>query len=234
MSQFGQRFTCFIFRLNELSKFMCPFIDYVSFHFHAHQHQLYHYSPARAVLGQVYNLIWLIFDCDIVSDMYAQCRLLNRRLCFIVVIFLWSPFNFPAHARPLYPIPNPLHLFHFLSFSIPIQFMLLPCRTLACSIFFFSCLRSVWLLISAFNRANCMVNCLSAVTTSQHIGVKMKKTPPAATTTKTRTRCLSAVATFRATVYVMSAHFNALIMAFAHLQATTREQMPIEAITIMD
>lgn len=78
-----------------------------------------------------------------------------------------------------------------------------------------------------------MVNCLSAVTTSQHIGVKMKKTP-AATTTKTRTRCLSAVATFRATVYVMSAHFNALIMAFAHLQATTREQMPIEAITIMD
>lgn len=79
-----------------------------------------------------------------------------------------------------------------------------------------------------------MVNCLSAVTTSQHIGVKMKKTPAAATTTKTRTRCLSAVATFRATVYVMSAHFNALIMAFAHLQATTREQMPIEAITIMD
>lgn len=80
-----------------------------------------------------------------------------------------------------------------------------------------------------------MVNCLSAVTTSQHIDVKMmEKKRPAATTTKTRTHCLSAVATFRATVYVMSAHFNALIMAFAHLQATTREQMPIEAITIMD
>lgn len=44
--------------------------------------------------------------------------------------------------------------------------------------------------------------------------------------------CLSAVASV--CLCMMSAHLNALIMAFVHLDARTRERTPIQAITIMN